>query len=111
MPSVISILKKRLGYPIMAIIIANVTASATPWLAKCLRRKAATCRLNLTTMAPYRPLGNRQKGLGHGGFLSYPKYAEDDKEDNFEEMPVAVIGDLEQDEFAGTKRVHSLKIR
>lgn len=33
---------------------------------------------------------------------------EDDVEDDFEEVPVAVVGDLEEDEFAGAEGVHGL---
>jgi len=49
---VISIRMNRLKYPINAVRLANVTASATPWFARYFRRKAATCRLNFIMKAP-----------------------------------------------------------
>jgi hypothetical protein len=52
---VISSRRNRLKYPMRAVRIAKDTASATPWSAKCFRLKAATCRLNFITNAPYRP--------------------------------------------------------
>ena len=49
---VISIRRNRLKYPITAVRVASVTASATPWFVRYFRRKAATCRLNLIIKAP-----------------------------------------------------------
>ena len=49
---VISMRRNRLKYPINAVRVANVTASATPWFARYFRRKAATCRLNFIIKAP-----------------------------------------------------------
>lgn len=69
MLAVMSRRKNRLWYPIKAVKIASITASATPCFARYFRRKAATWRLNLTTKAPYRPyrirlLGFRAKWCG-----------------------------------------------
>lgn len=50
-----SMRKKRLVNPTAAVRSASVTASEMALLARCLRRKAATCRLYLMTKAPYSP--------------------------------------------------------
>ena len=37
------------------------------------------------------------------------KYADDDEKYDFEKVPVAVVRNLKEYEFAGAERVHSLK--
>lgn len=34
------------------------------------------------------------------------EYTQDDKENYFEEVPISIVRDLEQYEFAGAKRIH-----
>ena len=40
--------------------------------------------------------------------IAYPEYPNDHEKDNFKEVPVSVISDLEQYQFAGMKRIHRL---
>ena len=37
---------------------------------------------------------------------TYPEYSDDDEKDDLEEVPVAVVGDLEEYEFARAEGVH-----
>jgi len=39
---------------------------------------------------------------------TYPEDANDNKENNFEKMPLAIIRDLEEHKLSCSKRVHSL---
>jgi hypothetical protein len=39
----------------------------------------------------------------------YAEYSKYDKEDNLKEMPVAVIGDLEQHKLSRSERIHDLE--
>ncbi len=39
---------------------------------------------------------------------TYPEYAQDYEEDYLEEVPVSVVCDLEQYEFAASIRIHGL---
>ena len=40
---------------------------------------------------------------------AHAKYPDDHEENNFKEMPVSVIGDLEEHQFPGAERVHCRK--
>lgn len=53
--SVMSMRRKRLKYPTIAVNVASVTASIISWPARCFLRNAATWRLNFMTSAPYKP--------------------------------------------------------
>jgi hypothetical protein len=113
MLSVISIRKNRLKYPIIAVIVASVTASATPCFPRCFLRNEATCMLNLITKAPYNPFETDQLRNGGGkrkeprGWL-YPEDTEDNEEHDLEKMPISVISDLEQYQLSGSEGVHGL---
>jgi hypothetical protein len=106
-----SIRKNLLKYENAAVKVASVTASDTGLAARWFRRKAATCRLNLTTNAPYRPCSECvcfQLRRGDHTRRTYPENANDNKEDYFEKMPLAIIRDLEEYKLSCSKGVHSL---
>lgn len=50
--------------------------------------------------------GTKDNGLG-----THAKYSEDYEKDDLEEMPITVIGDLEQYQFSSPEGVHDLKVR
>jgi hypothetical protein len=52
----------------------------------------------------------RGLGSGKGRLDTYAEYPEDDKEYYFKKVPVAVIGNLEQYQFARAVGVHCLGI-
>ena len=113
MLSVMSIRKNRLKYPIIAVIVASVTASATPCFPRCFLRNEATCMLNFITKAPYNPfeidqLRNRGGRKSNRRGWLYPEDAENNEEHNLKKMPISVISDLEQDQLSGSEWIHSL---
>lgn len=40
--------------------------------------------------------------------VAYPKNADDDEEYDLKEVPITVVGNLEEYKFAGPKRIHGL---
>jgi hypothetical protein len=108
MLSVMSIRRNRLKYPTIAVNEASVTASETAWLLRCFRRNAATCRLNFITKAPYRPCGECEQTHRGSKRDIHSEYAQDNEENDLKKVPIAVIGNLEQDQLSSTERVHSL---
>jgi hypothetical protein len=107
-----SIRKNLLKYENAAVNVASATASDTGWAARWFRRKAETCRLNLTTNAPYRPCNDGplfKQGGGCGNLTeTYPEDSNDNKEDDFEKVPLAIICDLEEYKLSCSKGIHSL---
>ena len=62
-------------------------------------------------MAPYRPCDRcLTNGTNNDLFATHTKDSEDYEKDDFEEMPITVVGDLEQYQFAGPEGVHDLKV-
>lgn len=105
-----SIRIKWLNQPIMAVIVASVTASAMAWFFRYRLRKAATWRLNFTTKAPYRPCPNRSAEV-HGilEHITHSKDTKDNEEEYLEEVPIPVVGHLEQYKLPAAVRVHRRK--
>jgi hypothetical protein len=50
-----------------------------------------------------------KKSVVRGRQYSYAEYSKYDKEDNLKEMPVAVIGDLEQYKLSCSEGIHDLE--
>lgn len=46
----------------------------------------------------------------HEGTVKSSEETDQDEEANLEEMPIAIIWHLEQDQLSGTKRIHGLEI-